>query len=152
MKNFMTIIIFLFGIAIFTVSESQPSSSNFEVKNVSEELASQVGSGSIDEEFEEYPFEDYFEGTYLETECQDCLASATADECLEVHSDCLDLPDCSDWSSCVGWCEAYEGDDDCYFQCDESFIDNEDVEVDFRICVCEKCGMQCRALCDVEVF
>jgi len=103
------------------------------------------------QEFEEYPVEDYFEGTYIETECQDCLVSAEMD-CLEVHSDCFDLPDCSDWLTCVGWCEAYEGDDDCYTQCDDSFIDSHNVQVSLQICTCELCGMKCRALCGVEGY
>lgn len=103
-----------------------------------------------EEEFEEYLVEDYFEGLYIDTECQECLASAETDGCLEVHSDCFDLPDCTDWISCVGWCEAYEGDDDCYFQCDEAFITNEEVQVDLRICACDMCGVKCRALCGVE--
>lgn len=104
----------------------------------------------IEDELEEYPVEDYFDGTYIETECQDCLASTMTDGCLEVHSDCLDQPDCIDWLSCVGWCEAYEGDDDCYQRCDNAFIDNKKVQIDLKLCACEMCSINCRVLCGVK--
>jgi len=144
------IIIFIF-ILTFVVALDVPKSATSETFTSTADTTLQLDD-KIEDEFEEYRVEDYIDEMYTETECQDCLLSAEADGCLEVHSDCIDLPDCSDWSSCVGWCDAYEGDDDCYLQCDESFIDNDSVEVDFRICVCEKCGMYCRALCDVEGF
>lgn len=116
------------------------------------ELSSQFAPApdEVAEEFEEYPVEDYFDGTYTDTECQDCLAFAETDGCLEEHLDCQDLPDCSDWLACVGWCEAYEGDDECYTQCDDAFIDKKEVETDLRNCACEMCGVKCRVLCGVK--
>jgi hypothetical protein len=104
----------------------------------------------VEDEFEEYPIEDYFEGTYVDTECQDCLASAAYDGCLEVHTDCLDLPDCYGWLICVGWCDAYEADDDCYSQCNDAFIGDDQIESDLRTCTCNMCALRCRILCGVE--
>ena len=146
-----TTVVTLIIIAFFTSPETNLDYSNLEhVVGTEPKIILQLDS--IDEEFEEYPVEDYVEDTYVDTECQDCLRSVETDSCMEVHSDCLDLPDCADWLACVGWCEAYEGEDDCYNQCDEHFIDNEMVEIDFRICACETCGMECRTLCGVEGY
>lgn len=136
-KIFVPIFVFalLFGSQKMSIAEPQPLQTTFD---------------EIAEEFEEYPVEDYFEGTYLDTECQDCLASVESNGCLEEHLDCLELPDCSDWLSCVGWCDAYEGDDDCYLRCDYAFIDKKEVEVDLHSCTCEMCSIKCRVLCGVK--
>lgn len=131
--------VFLFG---------APNSASSEPPIPTPDVVSLIDNEII-EEFEEYPVEDYFDETYVETECQDCLISAETDGCLEIHADCLELPDCSGWLSCVGWCEAYEADDDCYVQCDVAFIDRKSVQVDLHVCACEMCAMQCRTLCGV---
>lgn len=144
-------IIFVSILTFVAFLGENPSASEFTAPSVASAAEPPLPVEDVDLEFEEYPFEDYYEGTYVETECQDCLISADLD-CLDVHTDCLDLPDCSDWLTCVGWCEAYEGDDECYAQCDDAFIDKKEVESDLRNCACELCGMKCRALCGVEGY
>jgi len=147
MKYLFTSITLLFCIAVMSTTEVTPT---IEIKKVSETSSSP--KPSTNEEFEEYPFEDYIDYSYVETECQDCLISAEADGCLEEHVECLELPDCIDWLACVGWCDALEADDDCYDMCDSGFIDLRVVETDLRTCACDMCGMYCRTLCGVESF
>lgn len=141
------VFVFLFGARPINEEPKVPISSSIRAP-IDEDLPEI--KNQIEDEFEEYPVEDYFDGTYVETECQDCLESATSDGCLEVHSDCLEQPDCIDWLSCVGWCEAYEGDDDCYDQCNNAFVDNDKVENKLRSCACEMCSINCRVLCGVK--
>jgi len=146
---FTTVLIFVFLFGARPISEESPVviREDFYALRTNEPPNEKL---NIDDEFEEYPVEDYFDEMYTETECQDCLRSSESDGCLEVHTDCLDLPDCTDWISCVGWCEAYEADDDCYEQCDLAFIDSKKVEVNLRLCVCELCAINCRVLCGVK--
>lgn len=88
----------------------------------------------------------------LATECQECLISAEQEKCIDIHPSCLELPDCSNWLACVGWCDAYEADDDCYSKCNDNFVDVAEVEIDLRNCACEFCGSKCRILCGVEGY
>ena len=142
MKKLLLILtFFIITIVVLTNPESQSYSIVKELPNNTEQALGEIPIEFENEEVDE-----------TVTECQDCLTSAKIDGCFEIHSDCFDLPDCSEWLSCVGWCEAYEGDDDCYFQCDDNFIDKDEVEVDLRICACEICGMECRVLCGAESY
>lgn len=141
------VFVFLFGARPISQEPKVPIGNNTHVPSDNKPLTKQP---PIVEEIEEYPVEDYFDGTYVETECQDCLESATVDGCLDVHSDCLEQPDCIDWLSCVGWCEAYEGDDDCYDQCSAAFVDNKKAEDKLHSCACEMCSINCRVLCGVK--
>jgi len=171
MKKTLTIIfstvlifVFLFGAPVFQTTDETNTYKIFrdnEIKRLYTTIKNPHKHGVDDDvllheeldddtnEYEEYTVEDYAEA-YIDTDCQKCLGSTDVDKCYAQSVDCLDLPDCTDWVACVGWCEAYEGDDDCYARCSDAFIDDVDVEVDLIICACEACGTDCRVLCGVK--
>lgn len=150
MKNTVTTIFVFIFVFVFLFGAPQATDSSPLASILNPPVEFDIVDCELEEEFEEYPVEDYFEETYVDTECQNCLASAEYDGCLEVHTDCLDLPDCSGWLACVGWCDAYEADDDCYSQCNDAFIGDDKVESDLRACTCDMCALRCRVLCGVK--
>lgn len=134
-----TTIVTLIIIAFFTSPESGLDYSNLEhiARN---EPAMEEGFQK-----EEYIIEDYETKLYEENDCQDCLHSAE-DFCADINAECA-TGECSEWLDCIGWGDAYEGEADCYDECDEKFVKSDNANIELRICACNHCALKCKHMC-----